>query len=116
MPAGLISSPVGGEGGACSRPTPPPQRCVSPAGSRKIQPLARRALLLYDDDDDDDILQDNFPVRLSFLFCKLWYCSHIIFAVFLLLLLLFLFVVVAAVVLIAAVVVIFVNSALPPQS
>ena len=73
MPAGLISSPVGGEGGACSRPTPPPQRCVSPAGSRKIQPLARRALLLYDDgddddddgdDDDDDIVQDNFPVRL----------------------------------------------------
>ena len=62
MPAGLISSPVGGEGGACSRPTPPPQRCVSPAGSRKIQPLARRALLLYD--DDDDIVQDNFPVRL----------------------------------------------------
>ena len=67
MPAGLISSPVGGEGGACSRPTPPPQRCVSPAGSRKIQPLARRALLLYDDDDDDDILQDNFPVRFFFL-------------------------------------------------
>ena len=67
MPAGLISSPVGGEGGACSRPTPPPpQRCVSPAGSRKIQPLARRALLLYDDDDDDDddIVQDKFPVRL----------------------------------------------------
>ena len=73
MPAGLISSPVGGEGGACSRPAPPPQRCVSPAGSRKIQPLARRALLLYDDgddddddgdDDDDDIVQDNFPVRL----------------------------------------------------
>ena len=61
MPAGLISSPVGGEGGACSRPTPPPQRCVSPAGSRKIQPLARRALLLY---DDDDIVKDNFPVRL----------------------------------------------------
>ena len=63
MPAGLISSPVGGEGGACSRPTPPPQRCVSPAGSRKIQPLARRALLC-EDDDDDDIVQDNFPVRL----------------------------------------------------
>ena len=54
MPGGLISSPVGGEGGARSRPAPPPQRCVSPAGSRKIQPLARRALLLCDDDDDDD--------------------------------------------------------------
>ena len=65
MPGGLISSPVGGEGGARSRPAPPPQRCVSPAGSRKIQPLARRALLLYDDDDDDDdIVQNNFPVRL----------------------------------------------------
>ena len=68
MPAGLISSPVGGEGGARSRPAPPPQRCVSPAGSRKIQPLARRALLLYGDDDgdddDDDIVQNNFPVRL----------------------------------------------------
>ena len=51
MPGGLISSPVGGEGGARSRPAPPPQRCVSPAGSRKIQPLARRALLLYGDDD-----------------------------------------------------------------
>ena len=61
MPAGLISSPVGGEGGACSRPTPPPQRCVSPAGSRKIQPLARRALLLLcDDDDDGDIRQITF--------------------------------------------------------
>ena len=61
MPGGLISSPVGGEGGARSRPAPPPQRCVSPAGSRKIQPLARRALLLY---DDDDIVQDYFPIRL----------------------------------------------------
>ena len=58
MPGGLISSPVGGEGGARSRPAPPPQRCVSPAGSRKIQPLARRALLLYDD-DDEDIVQDK---------------------------------------------------------
>ena len=106
MAGGLISSPVGGEGGARSRPAPPPQRCVSPAGSRKIQPLARRALLLYDD-DDDDIVQDNFPVRLFFSQIVVRY-PHF---------LQFLIVVAAVLVTVAAaVVVVFANSAHPPQS